>query len=563
MAQAADSIATEVLRYGLIGLAEEMTVVLQRTAFSPIIYDRMDFACALYDSRCQLLAQGRSMPLFLGTLDAAVNAALEAYPGARGLEPGDVVFMTSGYHHGTHNNDATMVAPAFVEGAVAGFAVVKAHYADIGAKDPFSIDSIDVFQEGTLFPPVKMYRRGELDSDLYRTLLANSRTPTAVAGDLEAQVGAARSGAEGLARTVARLGAGRFEELTGAIHAHGERLLRDFYARVPDGVYSAQGALDNNGVSDVEIPFTVQIEIAGGRLIVSMPDAPPEQPGPANSPRPLVVGAARFALVAPTLEGLPINEGCFRPIDVLTIPGTIFEPRIPAPIMLYSAPANQLIDTIHRALASAAAELLPAGSAGDFCGMTWSGRREKDRSYWTFSAGQSNVGQGADWEGDGASALSIPVVAGVRTAPVEVLELRYPVRFEKRELAADSGGVGRFRGGLGIDVDIRTLEPTELIGRFERTKHPSWGLEGGFSGRPNQLAVHLPDGSVIARGRFRAAVPPDTVVQIRTGGGGGYGDPAERDLAAIQADLLAGYVSEPAAREAYPRAFSQADGGGS
>lgn len=544
--------AIEVLRYRLLAIAEEMTVVLRRTAFSPIIYDRMDFACALFDSDGRLLAQGRSMPLFLGTLGFAVGSARAAYPNEE-LALGDVIFMTSGFHHGTHTNDATLVVPAWVAGEVAGFVAVKAHFADVGAKDAFAIDSTDVLQEGALFPPVRIYRAGRLDGDLYRTLLANTRMPELVAGDLRAQVGAARAGAEGLAAIVQGLGQEYFRDLTAGLFDHGERLVRAFYAGIPDGVYTADGGLDGDG--GAEVRFSVRLTVGGSDLLVELPNAPRQQAGPANSPWATVAGAIRFALVAPTFDGTPLNDGSFRPIEISTVPGTMFEPEWPAPLMLYAAPATQLIDTLHRALAGAIDGVVPAGSAGDFCGLTWAGRRQGGHAYWSMSAGQSNVGQGADWEGDGATGLSIPVVAGVKTAPVEVIEVRYPVRVERKEIATDSGGQGRHRGGLGVDVDLRALEDAELMARFERTRRPSWGLMGGGSGRPNRIAVHLPDGSTLEQGRFRMDVPAGTLVEIRTGGGGGYGDPGRRDLDAVREDVADGYVSEAAARRAHPDAF--------
>lgn len=235
----ADPITTEVIRYGLEAAADQMRLTLKRTAFSPIIYEMTDFGVALYDPQIRLLAQGRALPLFMGTLGYAVEAALERIGGPENLDPGDIIFSTHGYDIGSHQQDATIVVPGFYEGELVGYAVIKAHHMDIGAKEIYCTDTSDIWQEGAIFPGVKLYRAGELQEDMYRTIVANSRMPNALIGDLSAQIGAARIGLEQFTRLIERTGLESFWQSVERMFDHGESVIRRFLEQVPDGSYVA------------------------------------------------------------------------------------------------------------------------------------------------------------------------------------------------------------------------------------------------------------------------------------------------------------------------------------
>lgn len=546
-----DPITTAVIRHGLNAAADQMMIALRRAAFSPVIYEMVDFACGLYDAEVRMLAQARAVPQFLGTLSFSIEAAVRALGGPEELEPGDIVWSTNGYDNGSHSQDAVIIVPAFYDGALVAYGAVKAHHLDIGAKDPYCTDTTDNFQEGVIFPGVKLYAAGVQQRDMYRTLLANSRLPQALEGDLNAQIGSARTGIRALLRLIERYGLGPFRESVERMYDQGEAVVRSYFEALPDGRYVAESVLDDNGITDDPIPFEVAVEVRGSNVVVDFSNSPPEQEGPVNCPLATTVSTARLAVMA--LVGgadLP-NEGHFRPIEVRTRPGTLFDPLPPAPIFLYGWPADHATELILRAMAPALPDAVPASSGGDICGLLFWGTDTEGR-FWTGGMDHS-VGPGATSKQDGGSPLMIISCSGIRTTPVEVIESRYPFQVERWELAPDSGGAGRYRGGLGMDAHYRMLADCYATFTMERTKSLPWGLDGGRPGRPNSLIVEYPDGSSSNYGKkTRLPLPRGSLVRCLTGGGGGFGPPSERDPRAVESDLREGYVTDGRAQEDYP-----------
>ena len=550
----ADPITTEVIRHGLDAAADQMRIVLRRTAFSPVIYEMTDFAAALYDTEIRLLAQAQALPLFLGTMSFCVETAVAKVGGPEALEPGDIIFSTDGYDIGSHPQDATIVVPGFFEDELVGYATIKAHHLDIGAKEIYCTDTVDVFQEGVIFPSVKLYKAGERQEDLYRTLLANSRLPEALGGDLNAQIAAAKTGLNAFYRVIQRYGLETFQASVERMLDHGEEYMRGVLAEIPDGRYVGNGAMDNNGVEEDLVPFELTVEVNGSDVIIDFSSSPPPQRGPINCPVPTVVSASRIAIMSFAAGNQSANEGHFRPIQVRTRPNTMFHPISPTPIFMYGWPALQSVDVIHRALSEAMPELIPAGNGGDLCGVLWWGNDE-DGNFWGDAA-DHYVGVGANPDSDGGPPLMHISCSGIRNTPIEVMEAKRPFLVERFEYAEDSGGAGKYRGGLGVDIYYRALAECWLTLPWERMRTPPWGLQGGGEARPNQFRLRKPDGS--ARESFKATgvhCPEGAVLEFETGGGGGFGPPAERDPAAVESDLANGYVSEQAARDAYPHAF--------
>ncbi len=550
----ADPVTTEVIRQGLNAGADQMKVALRRAAFSPVIYEMIDFACGIYDTDVRMLAQARSLPSFLGTLGFCIEAAVKASGGEAQLEPGDVLWSTDGYANGSHPQDAVVVVPVFLDDTLVGYSVIKAHHLDIGAKEMYCTDTTDNFQEGVIFPGVKLYRSGVLQRDLYRTILANSRLPQALSGDLNAQLAAARMGASSLLTLIEKYGVEQYERSLERMFDAGEAIVRRYLEDVPDGRYIAKCALDSDGLTDDMVEFDVAVEIEGSDVVVDFSDSASEQAGPINCPLPTTVSTARMAILALLGGNEMPNEGHFRPIEVRARPGTLFFPRPPAPIFLYGWPSDQAVEGILQAISAVTPARARAASGGDLCGISLWGNRD-DGSLWACAMDQP-VGHGAKDGADGGSPLIIISCSGIRNSPAEVVEARYPVIVERCELAPDSGGAGRFRGGLGTDVEYRLLRDSYMTAIVERTKTPPEGLFGGGSGRPNRLEVRLPDGSVVSYSKVtRLALPAESVVAIQTGGGGGYGPAAERDREAVFDDVGEGYVSESEARRLYPQAF--------
>ena len=552
----ADPVRTEVVRHGLDSAADQMKRALVRTAFSPIVYEVLDFAVALYDRDVRMLAQAPSLPLFMGRLSFCVQNAVAAIGGEGELEPGDVILYNHPFGTGSHPQDAALVMPVFLGDELVGYAAVKAHWLDIGGKEPYATDTVDMFQEGTIFPGVKLVSRGAIVPDIYRLALANSRVPKAVAGDINAELVCVRTGAAAMLRVIQRYGQDEFGECVERMFDHGESIVRSWFERIPDGRYVGRGTLDNDGLGEELIEFHVVVEVAGSSVTIDYGDAPAARPGPVNCPLPKTVSATRVAIAMLAGGGEWPNEGHFRPIEVVTRPGSLFHPLPPAPTFIGGWAAHAAVDGIYRALGNAMPESVPASSAGDICSLVWWGRRAATGEPWADGSPHP-IGQGASVRGDGANALMHISQSATRIAPTEIWESSNPWLIERVELDQDSGGAGRHRGGNGLAMDFRLLEDAELTSVIDRTRTAPAGLAGGGEARPNRAAVHLPDGRELACAKAtRLAMPAGTLLRLRTGGGGGYGDPAQRDPGAVQADLRAGYVSEAWARRHHPHAFT-------
>ena len=552
----ADPVTTEVIRHGLNSAAEQMKRALIRTAFSPIIYEVLDFAVAIYDPRMRLLAQAPSLPLFMGTLNFCVDAAVEASGGEEALEPGDIILYNVPYGTGSHPQDAAMVMPVFFEDReLVGYTVIKGHWLDIGGKEPYSTDTVDVFQEGTIFPGVRLYKQGELVPDIFRMAVANSRVPKMVAGDINAEVVGVRTGANALLRLVERYGPETFWESVERMFDHGEAVVRSYFERIPDGRYVGRGRMDNNGLDDVAVEFEVAVEVEGSTVRVDYSNSPDAHPGPINCPLPSTVSGSRIAITMLAGGNEAPNEGHFRPIEIVARPGSMFHPRSPSPCFLYGWPTMQSIEVIYEAVSKALPEAVPACSGGDLCALVWWGVREKTGEPWADGSPHP-VGQGAHVNGDGASSLLHVAESATRFSPTEVWESRNPWLLERVELLPDSCGPGKYRGGLGVEMFFHMREDSYVTSAIERTKTSPWGLEGGLEGQANSNALRLPDGTRKEFGKAtRLHVPKGATLELTCGGGGGYGPPSERDPAAVHEDISEGYVTEEHARRHYPHAF--------
>jgi N-methylhydantoinase B len=539
----ADPVTTEIIRQGLNAAADHMKRALIRTSFSPIIYEALDFAVAFYDADGSMLAQAPTLPAFMGTLGFCVERAVEAVGGPGALRAGDVILYNDPYGTGSHPQDAAMIVPVLVDGTLVGYSVIKAHWLDIGGKDPYCTDTIDVFQEGTIFPGVKLYDAGALVDGIYRMILANSRLPDMVIGDINAMVAGARSGAEALTRLVHRYGLDMFRRCVARMYDHGEATIRKWFSALPDGTYSAASVIDSDGVVDRPVPFGLRVQIDGSTVRIDYSGAPDQTTGPINCPLPSTVAASRLAIAFLAGGGEAPNEGHFRAVEVITRPGSLFHPVSPAPCFMYGIPSDHAIELVLSALATALPDAVPAASGGDINALVWWGSREATGAPWADGAPHP-VGQGGSARGDGANALMYVSESATRFTPAEIWEVRNPWRIERCALAVDSGGPGEHRGGLGLDLSFRMLEDCYLTSALARTRLAPWGTQGGLVGRPNELTIEYPDGTVTPYAlRTRIPVPKGAVVHLRTGSGGGYGDPGRRSPVAVHADLDEGYIT--------------------
>jgi N-methylhydantoinase B len=553
-ATAIDPVTASIIRHGLDAAADQMLVALKRTAFSPIIYDILDGGGAFYDRHFRMLSQIQTLPLFTGSLGLCVQSVAEHYEQRGGLQDGDVIVVNDPYLTGTHQWDVAVIVPGFLDGQLVAYAAIKAHQLDVGALAPFVSNSTDVFQEGTIYPGVKLYKAGERDDDLYRTMLANTRLPESAAGDLSAQAGACRTGLRALLELMERYGLEQFEAAVEVILDAGEAKMRERLAALPPGRYTATTVHEHNGLEQVMLPYEVAVEIDDDGITIDLTDAPPAQPGPVNSPRVGVVSAIRCAMMTLAIDDGRANEGYFRPLKLKTRSGSMFEPQKPAPTALASYPMYILMEGIFEAIAQAIPDRMPGGF--DMCvSLVMWGLDERD-GFWADSINVVGGAPAAAAYGDGGGPLMPIGCSGLRGVSWEVWEAKTPMIVERADFAPDSAGAGRHRGGPGIDLVVRALRDMELTVVNERSQVPPFPLAGGTRGRRNQALVHAPDGTVTEYTKVTgAAVRKGGRVEVRTGGGAGYGPPEERPAGEVHADVAAGYLTEAGARDRFPHAF--------
>ena len=546
-----DPITTQIIRNSLNSAAEQMKRALCRTAMSPIIYEVLDFAAAIYDNHLRLLSQAPSLPLFMGTLNFCIEEAVKGVGGEKNLNNGDIIIYNSPYGTGSHPQDAALVMPVFFENEIIAYTAIKAHWLDIAGKEPYSTDTVDVFQEGTVYPGVKLFSKGELVEDIYKMCLANTRVPNSVAGDINAQAIGVKAGATALKRIVSKYGLTTFREASEEIFDAGEMIVRNYLKKIPNGEYSGSGQMDSNGVEEGLVPFDLKVIIEDEKVILDMSNAPPQQNGPINCPLPSTVSTARVAMSMLAGSNEAPNEGFFRPIEVITKPGTLFHPLSPAPCFLYGWPALQAIEVIYKALGTKFPEKVPASSGGCINGIVYWGQREKSGEPWADGSPHP-VGQGASYFGDGATCMH-HAESATRFAPAEVWENRNPWLINRVELIQDSCGAGKNRGGLGVYFEITMLEDTFATTVCERVKFPPWGLNGGKEALANNcFVIDQDEKSIEVPKATRIPITKGKRILLQCGGGGGYGNPKERETAKVLDDYKQGYISENYIEKYYP-----------
>lgn len=549
-----DVVKTELIRYALNDATLEMKSIMIRTSFSAVIYESLDFGVALYDRDVCLLSQAPTSPIFLGTFNFCIESAVAAVGGVENLDDGDVLLQNQPYLTGSHAQDAVLIKPIFCGGELVGYAVNKAHWGDIAAKSGYCTDTTDVYQEGVLFPGIKLLKHGELVDDIKRLVLANSRMPDSVWGDICAQLASVEAGSNALVNILESYGVACFYQCVHAMYEFSEKSIRQFLTSLPDGRFESEGQIDNDGISSGCITFKIAVEIENSDIRVDFTEVPDALSGPMNCPMPSTVSGARVALCMLAMEGQSPNEGHFRPLQVVTRVGSMFHPVSPSPCYMYGWPIIEGMQVIYRALSQIAPELVAAGNAGDICGIGGGGINPKTGQL--FVVGNAlPVGQGAYHGGDGATVF-VPALAQSHLACAELIEAKAPIMFLNWELIPDSGGAGEFQGGSGWLCSWQALEDMRITSTMEHTLIGAWGLEGGQEGKPNRLNIIFPDKRSIQTSKFTdMSIPKGTIVQIYCGGGGGYGLPKNRAIDSVRRDLRDGKITMAFAQRYYAHAL--------
>jgi len=551
--KAPDPITVEVIRNALVSAANEMTNTLVRTSFNPVLYEMLDFSADIYNGKAELIAEGKGAVIFMGTVSFGIRSTVE-HVGKENIEEGDVLVACYSYFAGSHHPDVLVFKPIFYDNEIIAYTAVKAHWVDTGACQTYGhYANTDMFQEGIILPGIKIVKKGVLDRELVDIIRHNSRVPDVMIGDMTAQIIACESGEKRLLALINRYGKGTLDEAIEAILDHDEMIMRQAIAQIPDGTYSAEAWVDDNGFDDNPLKVCLTLEVKGDDIIFDTTGSAPQQPSAMNCPYPSTVAFCRLVTKMILQPHTRSSEGHWRPLTVIAPEGSIYNPQPPAASYLYGWVGAPLGESIFKALAEVLPEKVVARSGGDICVSVGHMGRNPETGKWFLSAiGQSPVGQGASFDRDGGDGLIAYIMSGSEAIPIEVFEERGPVLVERWALRQDSGGPGKFRGGLGIERQIQSLTDCTVGGLVEQTKFPAWGLFGGKSALPNVGILWPGTSKERTYGKIRGlAFKKGERHLILTGGGGGWGDPYERDVNAVLTDVIRGYVSLESAKKDY------------
>ncbi|MEU8177190.1 hydantoinase B/oxoprolinase family protein [Microbispora hainanensis] len=545
-----DGATVEVIRNYLVSVGEQMRRTLVRAAFNPVIYEVLDFGISIYNGELELMAEAAGITHFLGANDYAIRKGVE-YVGRENLAPGDVYLLNYPYWSGAHSYDAMLFAPVFRDGkdGPAAYLAVRAHWMDLGAKAPgYVLDSTDMHQEGLIFPGTKIVSRGEPVHDILELVRFNSRLPDLTIGDFHAQLAALRTGEIRLAQVWEKFGGDTVDQAVRQIIEHGERVSRKGVAALPDGTWTAVEYCDDDSITDDLIRMEVKVTIDGDRMIVDFNGSDGAVLGPVNLPIGSTESLAKATLKELTSPHEPTNAGHFRNLEVRADPGNFFHAVYPSATFTQWS-AIVAFEMLHKALAGVIASI-PASSGGDEPGFMALGHDPRTGRDFVISNNEG-IGWGATRDHDGANAQQHPSQSVVRNTPIEVLEHKSTIFHERLELIPDSGGAGKFRGGVGVLRQVRYLADGEVLSMKKKSKTRPWALDGGHEPEPSEMVLWPGTDRAKRVGMYRAAMKAGDRFINRTAGGGGYGNPLDRDPAAVVADVLDGYVTAESAERLY------------
>ena len=549
-----DAVTLEVLRNALPAVANEMAADLQRTSYNMMIYEVRDYCTALLDTNGELISQNvGGVSHFVADLGVLVVDGMKRY-GSGGFKPGDVVITNHQAVAGQHLNNVVIYMPYFYKGELLMFCMVRAHWIDVGGQSTgFGAGATvaDPWLEGLQLDQLKIYEEGKLNETLYRVIKDNIRFPESSLGDMKSQMAACRLAARRMDELFDKYGKDTILAAISQIFDETEQKCRNVVVQLPDGIYEAEASIDDDGlIRDEEVPIRVKITIKGSDMTIDLSGCSAERKAAINS---RTYAGARVAYKALTGPLDPVNEGSFRALKVIIPEGNIMMAKFPAPMSGWSAIVPTVVDTIVVALAKAMPDRVPAGHHGLLGGsVVFFGLHPKTKRRFIVQSIEGGGWGGRPFE-DGESATVSVCQGDVRNGSIEGIELKCPVLVESRALRPDSCGAGRYRGGLGLDMKVRNLvEGKWNFERTRRSKCPPWGIAGGTAGEPGGNLLKLPGEKAfkwITGANIQ--VPLNSQAIVRTGGGGGWGDPLERDAALVAADAAEGLISRQAARELY------------
>lgn len=554
-----DPITVEIIRNGLLAVTEEMKTNLMRTAYNLIIYEALDFTVGLFTKEGDTISIGLGLPMFIRGMAETVKAKIKHY-GLEGIKPGDILVTNDAYITGSHLNHFTFTQPIFHDGEIIAFACCMAHWLDVGGT--LGQVTTDIFSEGIQIPIVKYRREGVVNQELVDIIAMNVRMPERAMGDLRAQITAITTGERRFSELLNRYGKDTVLQSVRIMMDQSEAVARENTLNIPDGVYEAESFMDDDGV-DVgqRIPIRVRVEKRGDEMTIDLSDVSAQVRGFYNSGWTTGIACAQVAykcLTTPT--EYPVNDGSFRPLKVIMPMGKVISAERPFPMRVWMTFPMTVIDTIFKALAPAIPDRSIAGHHADLVFPYIHGVSPGDGKLFIVGIGPLGGGWGAKSNEDGVSATVCINDGDTHNSPTEQLESKYPVLIEKYQLRSDSGGAGRQRGGLGAEMVVQALSPFTLTTRIDRMHCKPWGLDGGHDAMGNSIGVRtngvwseeLPNAKI-----FGVRIRKGDAYVMRSGGGGGFGSPLERDADLVLSDVQQGYVTAEAARSSYGVVIAQ------
>lgn len=525
MTERVDPFTVEVIRHAITAIAEEMSYVVMRSARSPLLREAGDLSSALTDANGNLIAQGRDIPVHMGVMAATVREFLKRVPAAR-LAQGDVWFVNLPEVGGNHLPDVKAIRPVFFDGALQAFVVSLAHWADIGGGRPGSYvpNARDAWQEGLRIPPTRLFTADGPDREKLDFVTANVRGGVEREGDILAQMAATRAADEALQGLFADHGTDVVQDAIVALHNQSEAAMRHALSELPDGVYAGEDLLDDDGAGGPPVAIRVTLTIDGDRAVVDFSASDDATPGPLNATPFSTAASVFYALKAVAGPDIQPNAGCYRPLDIVTRPGSLLEPTVDKPVVGGNHETTQRVaDAIFRALEAVVPERLTAGCAAT-SGLLLFGGRDPRTGEWTTLYEVHGGGEGARHDRDGMPVIR-PHMSNVMNTPAEVIETNYPIRLVRQELRQGSGGQGRHKGGEGQErVYEIVADEMWLTTMVDRAVIPPYGLQGGEAGAPYRITLQRSDGTVIQLGgKDEAHLTKGDKVTIETSGGGGFG----------------------------------------
>lgn len=556
----ANAVLTEIVRNGAIAVTEEMKTNLMRTAYNMIIYEALDFTVGLYTAEGETVSIGIGLPSFIRGMANTIRAKLDKF-GPDGVEPGDILVTNDAYITGSHLNHFTFSMPVFHEGVLCGWTCCMAHWPDVGGV--LGGVTTDIYSEGLQVPVMKYQKAGVVNQELVDLIQMNVRMPERAMGDLRAQIIAVTSGARRYSEMLRRYGREEVLDAIRNIMDQAEVAARARAATIPNGVYEAESFMDDDGVDpDNRVPIRVKVIKADDGITIDLSGVSPQVRGFFNSGPSTGISCAQVAykcLTSPT--DYPINDGSFRGLKVVVPEGTVISAQKPAAMRWWMTFPMTVVDTIIKAMSKAIPDRTAAAHHADLVISMMHGISPKDGKLFIGFIGPTGGGWGAKHNEDGMNGVVCSNDGDTHNSPCEQLEAKYPILIERHALRPDSGGAGRQRGGLGTEVVVQALSPVTVDVQADRMHCAPWGIDGGASGLGNNVTVRVGGEEVAganAKIRNHRLKVGDALV-LRAGGGGGYGDPRQRDAGRVAEDVREGYVTAQSARALYKVALD-ADG---